>query len=1215
MKTLNTNVVNTTLSINDLMDNNYVVNQELLELVAHAIRPSRVGKEKFAELYPLREAGLDQHDVLRKLVAKHGQEIVLHAMRERYQLENSLIEIDGLDFDKMAQESAEDFEVANDNSMSIEELQVVYKLNNGVRIINACGKLKVIGVDNPIGEQLRNAAVTMIHGWDATDVKQTAKNPDGLNYGRRILKAFQSKASEKVTKVYIYSFGYIKGLRTPDFVGPMRKPLVDVQFTSRGITCNLHKGSVKLADGTVVKINSGIRRTVNSTVLKEGLVSMLERVNIHEEESVLVEYDTTILKMKDVPVDFGKELMFKLLLLVNNGINLDPLFKNKDAILVLKLKLGTTALEVVKCPAYEMKEVYGNTGLTTTTEAKAGLVAPKKELAGMIRYNDEGCAMKETANKLSARYDKNESKTDGWLIRASMLLVNDASTEVFKPMVLTPCVDAVDGAMYQGIKRWLSTGAMWLPDATLLKVGHFRGTSNLQNGWIKAACGPVSAIDTRLNDAGVGLISASSFKGGLASAYFLQVGKDPLLVTASMAKALESNLTKGWKTYTISGVSVQAQLIDVEIRITNAYTAESVMSNVDRTKTTNRLQDSLLLVETEANRTDGTMTPSGFRDDIMDKVMTSDLAIGSWMTHALAMEDIKWKPTVTRVIASELQTVAYHHGHKHAIAWLKSLVNNRLNRDDSSKQLFVELTRGVKASQVVNRVSIHELLNAYSSGMALAQQDPRSKSVMLPLNVLKTLVNKMCGFGHERGWVEVDFGFGAKVMIPATAHLYGGLADAAEHKSSALTEGLLADLVSVMQDLIREDGEFFNTQPERVKFAACIKAKVQKALCGKGSGRLMTVGGYFTVLPCPNLARGEVVLPGRDLYLKDEDKGMKAVRANITKMPAFFFQATAGCLVLKDLPGYTFTEEMRNVLSCVVFMNPEDILEMQNDADGDQYRVTFYEHVLPRYGSNGGVAGRFNAKFHAAHVNEETNNNRLKAKPMHTYTMRQLHTKIYEAVNAKDLVGMFTATKYFYEFGMSFVDTFTGVNGIEYRMTEDDKLNVSLLLGELIQVEAMNNMKQEGSDSYVMECIAHRNFSHVYCFGIETEEEALGRLTRKAVAQLLNYLTQKDSNGEDLYVMNNLSVWCTKVVMFLAHVARTVQGYKEGFDLFNDRIMENNVIAVMSGTTEKAKDFDGLSSSILDAIADTKHISMYHHLFVQLNKVYDKQEAKRNSLV
>ena len=121
------------------------------------------------------------------------------------------------------------------------------------------------------------------------------------------------------------------------------------------------------------------------------------------------------------------------------------------------------------------------------------------------------------------------------------------------------------------------------------------------------------------------------------------------------------------------------------------------------------------------------------------------------------------------------------------------------------------------------------------------------------------------------------------------------------------------------------------------------------------------------------------------------------------------------------------------------------------------------------------------------------NNNKFKVKKAQQCSLEEYHNAIYAAVTAKNNVGSYTANSYFYEamtpnlIGKSFF----GTQGTEVVVTEQLSYRLNAILKMLIQLEAMDNMKQEGASTFITEMLFNYKLRNLKDNYIESHLEAV----------------------------------------------------------------------------------------------------------------------------
>lgn len=921
-------------------------------------------------------------------------------------------------------------------------------------------------------------------------------------------------------------------------------------------------------------------------VFNKYLGSVLKSVNIHNEftvdegksfNKVYTEYRKDSLKFRRADV------LGLLLLLKTSNIDIRELFKshaegtNKGLALTRKLDGSIARITV---PAHTFSAVYGKTGVVSLSEARQGYFSPMVSVPRLIEFHEEEgkVVTREAVNKTINRADKLQDK-DGWVTPSVQMIV---------------VVNATQGL---SLNRALLTGAIFMPTSWLLKWGCNRVITEMDIGGIKSATAPVSDLDARLDHIDTGIVSPASFKGGIISALSLAEGNPDLIKNLSALVGTSSGsdlairkicmlLQKHLKKFIIDGEEVQGFVINVPLTITNAYTVESVMLNPDFE---GEEEDNVYLANEDLKKNldnleseleTGKRSINGFRDRIMDRAINDpDFFIGHWINDGLESGELIYKPAVTRVIAPEIQTIAHHYGKKEALDYLKGLLSYQAEGMDSNKVYAAQwLTANTNISRTVRiEVLAEKLINSIQE----YNFDFKDNSPVYPTEVIKEIHEAYFKTELLNDWVGVVFPNGEEVPMPLGSIFENDLVSTFEKPSRfTVVKGLFKELLEVVKSNI-VDNKF---QASTVS-AKLLAAEVQKPLLGKNFGYQYARGTYGVMLPLlETMDQSRIGLTNRNRlsYSKSE-----YVKMNGSKAPQLFYGASAGYRVIKK----TIRNELLNaVFSCAIFITPEATMILQNDHDGDLFRLTADEHVLPMFK---GPYTQFNSKFFTDFLSEEFKNNYLKIGKAVEVDISVFHEEIYNAVEAKGKVGQYTANKYFYEVAFENMTSFEGTDGGTYEINAYDKHVVTAILAQLIQEEAMNNIKQQGSSAFFTDLVLYWKLNNLKAYGtLSTEQVIEARL--KACMDLLELLNTK----------YEMKLTHTRIKTYVEALFFAANNFNRenllAFSMMNKRCIEDrNITDIMSTVTVEdyeykgTFDFYGSYDAIMNS-ADTN--SMYYHI-------------------
>ena len=934
----------------------------------------------------------------------------------------------------------------------------------------------------------------------------------------------------------------------------------------------------------------------NGEVFNKHLTTVLRNVKIHKEFVI----KSNIPFAKDITTYRKDQLTFRradilglLLILKANRIDISELFEAQQEGNTKSLVLGRKddgQLYRMYVPGYTFPEVYGNHGVTSLTEARQGIVAPKTAIARLVEFTtDRGvdyALTREAVNKTINRVDKLHDK-DGWTTKPIKFII-------------------VDDSRHDLDLNWkLVTGEAKMPTSFSLKYGVCRIVTDMDFGGFKAATGSMLDLDIELNDLDYGVIAASAVKGGILAAIGLAHNNPDFipnlcgLVESStnsslILSAIVDTYNKELKTYVIGGVEVKGIEVEIPVTITNAYTVESVMLNPDFETEVDPLADSIPdldkvqknLDNLESELLTGKRAINGLRDKVMNRVITEDdFTVGQWLVEGLDSGYLKRKPAITRILSSELQSIANWHGDVIAKNYLRGLLESQAKEGFSASKVYATqlIADDIEPERIVEAWKIAEILHSSTvEGFAVVAGSP---SYAHP--ILRKIVN-MFKVENDFGWVGVRYPNGAIVNVPC-GFIFENDFEEQDPTNFVIAKGLLNDLLENIKSIMipQTEGEIFEDTVKDKLLAAA----VQKPLLGKNFGYQYTKGMYGVMLSLiGNYSEDELALTDRDHIHKSDSL---YVKMNGSKAPQLFRDSSAGYKVFRKTFG---DDVLDRIFACAIFITPKATMIIQNDHDGDLLRISKDKYNLPSFV---GPANSFNGKFFTDFIAGELAGNKLSIKPAGNVTMRQFHTEIFNAVEAKGKVGQYTANKCFYEAALANVDRFIGTNGIEYTLSGYDSYVIAGILSQLIQTEAMNNIKLEGASVFITDLLLYWKLNSIKGYNGKSKEELTEEVLKKAT-ELLNSLVAE-------FEMNIVKADVTKYVQAMYYAATNFnRDNMPAYFLMNARtIEERNVADIMSAAKDPDYEykgncnFAGSFDRIVNGV-DTK--SMYHHIIVETVK-------------
>lgn len=1154
-----------------------------LTQIANMVRAGRVSQAIVEAVVSGDTDLLNTHAVLKHAVSVSSVEIVMEALKMRSTVKVAAVTsyISALDYLESRtaelsvaarEQSDQDFSDANAEYArlaTMANLKIIDRSSvviTGVEICNSLGNGILQGM-------LMTVLKEKVQYWDKVSKADVQLKRRHGTIIRDAIIAEMGAGSILVSKLG-EAYKTIKNFPEDSLVD-LNGQVVGIQLTPRGVNLSiLDNTNIKVKNGRDFRFKKTISVAVKAAEFNADLLSVLTRVNIHDQ--VEINESNTF---KHAPLMFGKNVLAKLVLLKKNKIDLTSLYSDVNKTMVLS-RTDTDALYPIAVPGYAFPSRYLETLSLSLNDAKRGVVAPLATIPRLIQVEadstDTSIVSRENINKVLSRIDKLENKS-GWLTKTSRLFI-------------------IDDATHPELFSWLGTGPIYRPDECLVKEGVNRVITSMDNGGIKAVTARLSDLDPRLEAEGISVIAASSLKGGKLSAIGMKVGsynflKEGLMNVINNQAGYEF-ITLLDKVYqeslverTIRGVVVKGIEVDVELLITNAYTAENYELNEEVSEDLKDeleiLREKIMLV---ANSLEGNIE-MGLRDYLMNSVVEDeDFYLGNWINDNLEAGFIRPKKGVTRIIPSEIQSVARWNGKNVAQNWLDSLANNDLNKKSVSKYYAANIITGTCAENVIGRVKAVDLVETLVEGLNLAKHQLNHDSDSYPTELLRN-ITKNFGTVKSVGWVEVEYPCGTVVYVP-TGRCFFNDFKVDSLAQTTVAKGLLKELLFNLKSMLINK-EIWHK--DLSKSPSLMEATIQVKFFGKEFGYQHTTGFYGVMLPLPILARGdELAVTRRSRYSSSKKE---AIRVNSRKHPSLFEGSVAGFSCYGDDYFTTMDEILKDVFACVVFTHPDTILILQDDADGDQRSVTFNEYALPLFV---GPAKSVYKKFFNDFVEAEQKGCVVSMKASQRYTLAQMQEEVYKAVTAKEAVGQYTAVKYFYECLISNVSSFTAVNEVVYDLNESDKNKIIDLLNILIQMEAMDNIKQKGSVEFISTLISN--------YALKDTDKTPLAIT---IAKLDKIIELVGTLLESLHVPNARELAIT-FAMTLHYIANNfaIEGMVAFNLMNNNRVMKDNFADIMSDDSTGVFNFFDSYDTIVDGVDQE---SMYRQIVlttvkVQLNK-------------
>lgn len=776
--------------------------------------------------------------------------------------------------------------------------------------------------------------------------------------------------------------------------------------------------------GSMSAIN-GVSFSSNSAGITVGLegnkVKILLTADWFEQAKQLV---VRRVRVQGVPSIDGTYLI-KCALIVHSGISLDGMTRD-DIFLATAFNETGTKLVPESKPTLKMDP---------SIVSKTGFIEPSKFNDGMFTFYPEtpvqypGLAEQHNgvfhsiadAKKFAARQEKlNKEREDAFKVTLhNVVFLKDVP---------------------ENMNDLFNTGCFYMAAQDLLKYGVCRIVSNIHNGMLKGATNLATLVDSKL---GVthSFICASSYKGGLVGVMNVKGYQYDLNSTIEAPEGI-------WDKLVVNGVELDAVVASIEVMITNpyslhAYTLKSQVevSDIDSVD----LETVEKLVEEYESEAD-----SALAFEMLETVISKDSTVAK-VIEEYKQYGLKLKKPFTTVVSSDFEAVRNTYGKEEATKLIDGLLKSPLNKATKTRKYAFDIIKG--EFNVVNEITFSELVFKFLELKEMYSVVGNQYN-SCNRNFLLLLVDAIGANRKGQGWVKVtheDMGENYSVHLPIGTALYGDLLDTSETLDKVVVKKLLPALLTELEKV----SKFKNIGNGVIEmFMKAMNLEVQWAFINKDFGRLKTPGKYFVALPGTWLEnKFDVCLPGRDIYApKKSDK--KFVKANVGKQPIIFHGSFAGCRVFKDIPMFeSLHPELREVLSCAVFVHPEYLLELQNDADGDLVRISFENHVLPFYDS--GVLEQEGKVFFQNYIAGEKDFAVGNTQGVKSFNAMDLQMAISDAVVSKERVGAYTDRMHVIA---THIDSVVGD-----KISEEMRQAIVRFYGILIQECAMNAIKHNSN--------------------------------------------------------------------------------------------------------------------------------------------------------
>lgn len=881
-------------------------------------------------------------------------------------------------------------------------------------------------------------------------------------------------------------------------------------ITTTGINISLEKGTTVNIGGKELTAEHKVSRTLNASTFNKTFIQSIMSVRIHNEykytdRKIGKQYEVEETRIaKDAVKASEGNFLSTYLLLAGQEIDISTLISARNNGRPLGLVLKYTLdhkIERVANPAHSMYSVYGLTGIMSAKEAALGLVAPTINIANLSQKVEDVVYMVEAPAKVAARVGKNNS--DKWLWTRPNTVVR----------LIVGDVHCSDKQLRLNLNAALAGGAGFSGNKFELANGPVRVVSESAQGMIKSAVSTATMIPNNYDFDGI-VVGMDAFKGGALGALNL-LGKNismedmvRLSKEPEKAEAILLNMVNSAKKVfkLADGIECDVLEFEVDLKITNSYAIDSLLAVRDKSLTLEnkkaKLTRNLELIE-QACET-GSVAYNSLRNEVIELIKAEQaggkiFSMLEWVKDSLTSGKAEYKEDVTRIISSEIQSMAHWYGDDVAVSFVRQLNQQAIDLGLPSTQ-FIAADYLTQDYNVVASVAASEVSALFRD--ADLNPIPVQSVHFKRFEELDTLLG---GKMKEKGnWIEVDFG-DTSIYLPTGFDLVN---DAYERLAEIHAEDLEYGNI-VMKGLIYE-----MIQACHYRKPAELKAKLQEHILGKALGYMRTVGFYGMNAPLLTKPRGHIACVNHDriatLRLEDGEKVAIA-----TEAPAHFYGANS-CFIIGEADVGKFAPLYRRVS----FVNPLDTLYLGNDFDGDTTR--FSKGITK---SAECITTQFNGDFFNNRVVQAIKGNEFKVKFPKQYTFAEVHAAIHDASVSGEKVGIYTTNSYHFErllptlVAQTEKDSIITRTGQEITLSAKDAYQICAILKQMLQVEAMDGMKHiKGKGALaisktVTEDLLIWNLSRNEEFGTMSADEVYGRNVTKAHGALSLY---NNINGNPL---------------------------------------------------------------------------------------------------
>lgn len=820
--------------------------------------------------------------------------------------------------------------------------------------------------------------------------------------------------------------------------GSLRYPCYNVDTLSTGVKVynvgTKTNMEVKLDNETYIDIRKGryISEYIPYSLLTiDAYNSIMDRIFIYKNEDNV---------MKEVHI---RDFFLKLALIQDASIVLDSLFMNPDYILCLEVyKNSLRPISHPMCVSSVREHVWATfpTKPTFTEPSKAneGYVGFDVDLKGMATLSADGSTFHSflDAKKFVARQEKLNGNRCVAMLQTKVFLV---------------CESDVKSLPY------FNTGCFYASHNLLMTGGVCRYTSDINNLLIKGVSHYAPWI---IGEKGMNLsiCASSSAKGGVAGLSAALGVPFNFEVMEEIPSFKEESITL------LNGDTVKGVVVDVTLKITNAFTIENFWRKSEE------LEFSSLEEATAVQAAERVESLLGFNKEVarslsvemLTEVANRKATIIDVLSDAEAEGKVVLKPAVTTYTQAEFENIALTYGDDVATQLLEAVLSNSFNSKVGVETKAAAMWMLGTANKKAKIMPIGNILAILDEAITEFGVMNSSKIVnSLNTQFIRTVVERLGLCSDDLGWVHIPE---MDVLIPTGKVLYKDLFKECNDTKlvfelPTILKYVISTCFYLVQSLVKGD-----LNPYLVKVSGMkLHFMIQDGLMNKKAAKLKAHGRYFTLLPGFWLKnKYDVCLLSRDLY-QPQFSHLKWTKVNMAKHPVLFLQAVAGFRCFNEIPGIEVSDEIRALYANTIFVHPDYLLELQNDTDGDLARVTFDSYWLPLY--TGSVMESCAKVFHQSYIDGENdigvNLNKL---PKHTtFSHEELYQAIQQASEAKMNVALFTDN--LHKLQAAYRSSPVTANIVKaYGQEKGMKLvsDAIIVVATMIQTDAMNAIKHSG---------------------------------------------------------------------------------------------------------------------------------------------------------